>query len=65
MERTIAVEGMHCAGCERTVEDALRGVAGVTEADADREAERAKVVGSADVDDLVAAVEQAGYTARA
>lgn len=65
MDHTITVEGMHCAGCERTVEDALREVAGVTDADADREAERARVAGSADVEALVAAVEQAGYTARA
>lgn len=65
MDQTITVEGMHCAGCEQTVEDALREVAGVTDADADREAERAEIAGSADVEALVAAIEQAGYTARA
>ncbi len=65
MERTITVEGMHCGGCESTVEDALRGVEGVTEAEADREAEQATVSGEAAVDALVAAVEDAGYTARA
>lgn len=65
MDLTITVEGMHCGGCEQTVEDALRGVEGVTDAAADREAEEAAVAGTPDVDDLVAAVEQAGYTARA
>ena len=65
MDHSITVEGMHCAGCEQTVEDALLEVAGVTDAAADREAERASVAGSADVQALVAAVEQAGYDARA
>ncbi|MFB6353436.1 MAG: heavy-metal-associated domain-containing protein [Halobacteriales archaeon] len=65
MDRTITVEGMHCSGCEQTVEDALLEVAGVTDATADREAEYASVTGSADVEALVAAVEQAGYTVRA
>lgn len=65
MELTITVEGMHCGGCEQTVEDALRGVEGVTDAAADREAEEAAVSGTADVEALVAAVEQAGYTAQA
>lgn len=64
MDRTITVEGMHCEGCERTVEDALSEVAGVTDAVADREAEQARVAGSADVDALVSAIEAAGYTAR-
>lgn len=65
MDRSITVEGMHCAGCEQTVEDALREVTGVINATADREAERATVTGSADVEALVTAVEQAGYTVRA
>lgn len=65
MDQHITIEGMHCAGCEQTVEDALREVDGVTDAAADRQAERASVAGSADVEALVAAVEQAGYDARA
>ncbi len=65
MELTITVEGMHCGGCEQTVEDALREVDGVTDASADRDAEAATVSGSADVEALVTAVEQAGYRARA
>lgn len=64
MEFTITVKGMHCGGCEQTVEDALREVDGVTDAAADRETEEAAVSGTADADDLVEAVEAAGYTAR-
>jgi copper chaperone CopZ len=63
--RTITVEGMSCGGCEQSVEEALRGVAGVTRAEADREADSATVEGEADVDALLAAVEDAGYTASA
>lgn len=62
---TLTVEGMSCGHCERTVEEALRGVSGVTDARADREAERASVDGEADVTVLVEAVEDAGYTAHA
>lgn len=65
MDLTITVEGMHCGGCEQTVEDALREVEGVTDAMADREAEQAAISGRADLEALVAAVEQAGYTAQA
>ena len=61
----ITVEGMSCEGCEQSVEDALASVDGVTDAKADRESERATVEGDADPDDLVAAVEKAGYSAQA
>ena len=62
---TITVEGMTCGGCEQNVEDALRNVEGVTDAKADRESERATVEGEADTNDLVSAVEEAGYDAQA
>jgi copper chaperone len=63
MPTTIEVEGMSCEGCEQSVEDALDGVPGVTDAAADRESESATVEGDADPDQLVAAVEDAGYDA--
>lgn len=63
MSTTITVEGMSCAGCEESVEAALEDVSGVTEAAADRESERATVEGDAPRADLVAAVEDAGYSA--
>ena len=65
MSTIITVEGMSCGHCEQTVEEALRGVSGVTDASADREAEQASVDGDADTTALVQAVEDAGYTAHA
>lgn len=65
MAITITVEGMSCGHCEQTVEEALNGVSGVTAASADNEAEQATVEGDADVDALVAAVEDAGFDASA
>lgn len=65
MTATIDVDGMSCGGCEESVEEALRGVPGVIEAEADRERGIAKVEGDTDAQDLVAAVEEAGYRASA
>jgi copper chaperone CopZ len=65
MTTTITVEGMSCEGCERTIEETLRDVNGVTDATADRAADSASVEGDADVATLVRAVEDAGYTADA
>lgn len=65
MSTTITVTGMTCEHCEGRVEDALAGVAGVTEAKADREGDTATVEGDADLETLVAAVEEAGYEASA
>ncbi|RRJ34034.1 heavy-metal-associated domain-containing protein [Halocatena pleomorpha] len=64
MTMTITVNGMSCGHCEQTVEDALRGVAEVSDAHADRETETATVEGEPDIAVLVQAVEDAGYTAR-
>ena len=65
MTTTITVEGMSCGHCEQSVEEALRGVSGVTDASADEEAGTATVEGDADADSLVAAVQDAGYDASA
>ncbi|MFQ3319026.1 MAG: copper chaperone [Natronomonas sp.] len=65
MSQTISVEGMTCEHCEQTVEEALEDVAGVTAANADREAEVAKIEGTAESGALVDAVEDAGYDASA
>ena len=43
----VAVEGMHCAACAFTVEDALRKVPGVIEAQVNAASRRARVVWSA------------------
>ncbi|GAB3703421.1 heavy-metal-associated domain-containing protein [Halorubrum pallidum] len=65
MSRTITVEGMSCDHCEQSVEEALSGVAGVTDARADRERDTAIVEGDADLAALVRAVEDVGYEASA
>jgi copper chaperone CopZ len=65
MGQTITVDGMSCEHCEETVKDALESVAGVTAASADREASTANIEGSAATDDLLAAVDDAGYDASA
>jgi copper chaperone CopZ len=65
MTTTISVEGMSCEHCEETVEEALRGVDGVTDVTVDRAADRASVDGDAEATALVRAVEDAGYTAHA
>lgn len=65
MATTLTVTGMSCEHCEKTVSEALLGVEGVTDASADADADVATVEGDADVDALVAAVEEAGYEASA
>ncbi len=64
---TLRIEGMHCASCAATVEKALAGVSGVSRASVNLATERALVrfdPGTADVRDLMWAVDRAGYTAR-
>src|SRR5207302_3436156 len=64
--RELVVTGMTCASCVASVEDALRGVAGVRGADVNLATERARVeVDPARTDDaaLVRAIERAGYGA--
>jgi len=65
MTTTLTVDGMSCEHCEQSVAEALSDVAGVTDVTVDREAESATVEGDADADALVAAVDEAGYTAHA
>lgn len=65
MSTTLTVKGMTCGHCEQTVEEALEDIAGVRDAEADRDAEQVTVDGDADPEELVAAVEDAGYDATA
>jgi P-type Cu+ transporter len=65
-QRDLVVTGMTCASCVASVEDALRGVAGVRGADVNLATERARVdIDPARADDaaLVRAIERAGYGA--
>jgi Cu+-exporting ATPase len=59
----LSISGMSCAGCVTTVETALRGVSGVTEASVNLADRSAEVTGSAPPPALVAAVRAAGYEA--
>src|SRR6059058_352110 len=65
-QRDLVVTGMTCASCVPSVEDALRGIAGVRGADVNLATERARVeVDPSRADDgaLVRAIERAGYGA--
>ncbi len=59
----LSIGGMSCAGCVATVEQALDSVAGVEEASVNFAEHTARVRGDVAADDLIAAVEQAGYEA--
>ncbi|WP_115863126.1 heavy-metal-associated domain-containing protein [Halorussus litoreus] len=62
MARTITVEGMSCGGCEENVENALRDLPGVSDAEADNETGNVTVEGDATDEEISTAVEDAGYT---
>lgn len=57
----LAISGMTCGGCASAVGRALSRVPGVAEARVDLAAGRATVTGTARADDLLRAVEAAGF----
>lgn len=59
----LKISGMTCGHCQRAVTNALEAVDGVNNATVDLESGVAKVEGPADVQALVAAVEEEGYQA--
>jgi Cu+-exporting ATPase len=59
----LAIDGMRCAGCVSAVEAALRGVAGVEQAEVNFADHTAAVIGNAAVDTMIEAVSKAGYSA--
>ncbi len=61
MEQTLTVEGMSCDGCESAVVKAVSDVSGVTDVSADHEQNSVTVEGDANTDEIVAAIETAGY----
>jgi len=65
MPTELTVQSMTCEGCERIVESALEEVDGVEDAEADRHDGVATVEGDADVEEMVAAVDRAGYESSA
>ncbi len=63
---TLALSGMSCASCARSIEKALSGQEGVTEVSVNFPAEQARVVyrpEALSLEDLTAAVAEAGYRA--
>ncbi len=65
-ESNVLIEGMHCAACALTVEDALRGVPGVLSAEVSAGSHRARVVWQAQAvvpSGWMRAVNQTGYRA--
>lgn len=65
-ESNLLIEGMHCAACALTIEDALLSVPGVVKAEVSAGSHRARVVWSSDTvrpSGWMAAVQTAGYRA--
>ena len=61
--KQLNVTGMTCGHCQNAVKNALESVAGVQKAEVDLASGVACVEGDADVNKLVAAVEEEGYGA--
>ncbi len=59
----LSIGGMHCAGCVASVEGALKGVPGVSEASVNLGERTAMVAGTVDPRALIQAVVDAGYQA--
>ncbi len=58
---TYAVQGMTCSHCERSVQEEVEALPGVTAARADHASGTVVVTGKADADAVAAAVQAAGY----
>ena len=64
-QQTLAVEGAGCASCVSKIEQALAAVPGVERAEMNFADRTVAVSGSAGSEQLIAAIERAGYNARA
>ncbi len=63
---TIRIEGMSCGHCEAGVKKALEAVPGVEQViEVSKDKQQAVVEGNADVNALIQAVQDEGYTASA
>lgn len=60
----LLISGMTCGGCASTVTRVLSRVRGVTDATVDLDSGRATVAGDARAEDLITAVQAAGYGAQ-
>lgn len=59
----LALEGITCAGCVKSIEDAINTVPGVTRVDVNFGSRSAVVAGDVNTQDLLQAIEAAGYGA--
>lgn len=60
----LSISGMTCGGCASTVQRVLTRVSGVHSAHVDHRTGRAVVTGAAPAEELIAAVEAAGFGVR-
>ncbi|HUN25090.1 MAG TPA: heavy metal-associated domain-containing protein [Steroidobacteraceae bacterium] len=60
----LAISGMACAGCASTLTRVLASVPGVARAQVELASGRARIEGGARIEDLLRAVEAAGYEAK-
>ncbi|TGE36415.1 hypothetical protein E4K67_21050 [Desulfosporosinus fructosivorans] len=58
----LKVEGMTCNHCKMRVEKALQGVSGVESVKVDLAAKEAVITGDVERDNLVKAIQNAGYS---
>ena len=61
METVLKVEGMMCTHCKAAVEKACKAVAGVTEVYVELKEKTVTIIGNADPQSLVAAIEAEGF----
>lgn len=61
MSLEVQVVGMTCGHCVNAIQQEVSAVAGVTDVDVDLAAGTVKVIGDAQVDAVVAAIDEAGY----
>ena len=68
VEKTLNVEGMSCAHCKASVEGELKALPGIVKAEADVATGTVEVrydEGALSTEDLMGAIEEAGYTVAA
>lgn len=60
----LSLQGMHCASCVPSIENALKSVPGVKTVDVNFAARTAQITGEADSKALIAAIKRQGYEAK-
>ncbi len=63
MENKLKIEGMHCEGCKKRVENALKGVKGVKKIKVDLENKEVSLSGAYDLDEVLSLLGDIGFEA--